>query len=61
MRRGYGRDAYLELAQRARSVVKGVSLSSDFIAGFCGETEEDHQLSLDLIREAEYDMAYLYA
>jgi tRNA-2-methylthio-N6-dimethylallyladenosine synthase len=31
------------------------------IAGFCGETEEDHQLTLDLMRQVEYDYGYMFA
>lgn len=41
--------------------MKGVALSSDFIAGFCGETESQHQESLSLLRTVKYDMAYLFA
>ncbi len=37
MRRGYTREAYAALAQRVREVIPGVAISSDFIAGFCGE------------------------
>lgn len=39
----------------------GVSLSSDFITGFCGETEEDHQQTLSLIREVGYNVGFLFA
>ena len=39
----------------------GVTLSSDFIAGFCEETEEDHEESLSLLRTVQYDMTYLFA
>ena len=38
-----------------------VMLSSDFIAGFCGETEEEHQDTLSLMRAVQYDMAYMFA
>lgn len=38
-----------------------VSLSSDFISGFCGETEEDHQQTLSLIREVGYNVGFLFA
>lgn len=41
--------------------VAGVSLSSDFIAGFCGETEADHQQTVSLIREVGYNTAFLFA
>lgn len=61
MRRGYSVDAYEHLVERARQVIPGVTFSSDFIAGFCGETEEDHQLSLHLITKVHYEQAFLYA
>lgn len=41
--------------------VTGVSLSSDFIAGFCGETEEDHQQTVSLLREVCYNVGFLFA
>ncbi|NXX41674.1 CK5P1 protein, partial [Tricholaema leucomelas] len=61
MQRGYTREAYLELVQHVRDSIPGVSLSSDFIAGFCGETEEDHQQSLSLLREVRYNAGFLFA
>ena len=51
MRRGYTWEAYLELVERAREAIPGVAISSDFIAGFCGETETDHEATLSLIIE----------
>lgn len=41
--------------------LSGVTLSSDFIAGFCEEEEEDHKDTLSLLNTVQYDMAYLYA
>ncbi|MEQ2297487.1 CDK5 regulatory subunit associated protein 1, partial [Ameca splendens] len=41
--------------------VSDVSLSSDFISGFCGETEDDHQQTLSLIREVGYNAGFLFA
>ncbi|KFV18017.1 CDK5 regulatory subunit-associated protein 1, partial [Tauraco erythrolophus] len=61
MRRGYTREAYLELVHHVRECVPGVSLSSDFIAGFCGETEEDHQQTVSLLREVRYNVGFLFA
>ncbi|XP_077107747.1 mitochondrial tRNA methylthiotransferase CDK5RAP1 isoform X3 [Ranitomeya variabilis] len=61
MRRGYTREAYLELVQNIREHIPGVSLSSDFIAGFCQETEEDHLQTLSLLREVSYNTAFLFA
>lgn len=61
MRRGYTREAYLELVQKIRSIISDVGISSDFICGFCGETEEDHADTLSLVRAVGYDMAYMFA
>eukprot|EP00871_Galdieria_phlegrea_P003467 jgi/Galph1/4120/GphlegSOOS_G2756.1 len=61
MRRGYTRETYLSLVQQIKQHVRGVSLSSDFIAGFCGETEEDHRETLDLIKEVKYKQAFTFA
>lgn len=60
MRRGYTREAYLELIKDVRKILPDVSLSSDFICGFCGETEEDFQQTLSLINEVKYNVAYLF-
>ncbi|KAJ8259740.1 hypothetical protein GJAV_G00172880 [Gymnothorax javanicus] len=61
MRRGYTREAYLELVANIRKIIPEVSLSSDFIAGFCGETEEDHQQTLSLLGEVGYSVGFLFA
>ncbi|NXQ41085.1 CK5P1 protein, partial [Catharus fuscescens] len=61
MRRGYTREAYLELVRHVRDSIPGVSLSSDFITGFCGETEEDHQQTVSLLREVRYNIGFLFA
>lgn len=61
MRRGYTREAYLSLVERIRMVLPDSSLSSDFIAGFCGETEQDHVDTVSLIEMVGYDMAYMFA
>ncbi|XP_043351730.1 mitochondrial tRNA methylthiotransferase CDK5RAP1 isoform X3 [Dermochelys coriacea] len=61
MRRGYTREAYLELVQHVRDSIPGVSLSSDFIAGFCGETEGDHQQTVSLLRQVRYNVGFLFA
>ncbi|KAM7423156.1 hypothetical protein PAMA_010943 [Pampus argenteus] len=61
MRRGYTREAYLDLVQNVKRIIPEVSLSSDFISGFCGETDEDHQQTLSLIREVGYNVGFLFA
>jgi tRNA A37 methylthiotransferase MiaB len=61
MRRGYSREAYLDLATKVRLTIPGVAISSDFIAGFCGETEEEHEDTVSLIRQVKYESAFMFA
>ena len=61
MRRGYTREAYLDLATRARALLPGVALSSDFISGFCGETEAEHGDTISLMAAVQYEHAYMFA
>lgn len=60
MRRGYTREAYMELIDRIRQRIPGVAFTSDFISGFCGETEADHELTLDLIERVKYNFVYFF-
>ena len=60
MRRPYTRDPVSQLIEKMR-IIPGLSLSTDIIAGFCGETEEEHRQTLSLMREVEYDLAYMFA
>ena len=61
MRRGYTRESYLELVHTVRKKIKGVTISSDFISGFCGETSDEHADTIKLIEEIQFDQAYMYA
>ena len=62
MGRGHTREAYEALIERARAIVGAdVGLSSDFISGFCGETEDDHAQTVDLVKKVGYDSAFLFA
>lgn len=61
MRRGYTREAYMELVNKIRDSLPGVSLSSDFICGFCGETDEEFEETLTLMETVKYNVAYLFA
>ena len=61
MRRPYTRRQYLELIDRMREIIPGVSLSTDIIAGFCDETEEEHEATMSLMKIVEYDLAYMFA
>ena len=60
MNRTYTREWYLAKIDRIRSILPDCGLSSDIIAGFCTETEEDHQESLSLMEYARYDMSYMF-
>lgn len=60
MRRGYTREAYIDLINSVKTLLPDVTLSSDFICGFCGETEEEFQDTLSLIEEIKYNNAYLF-
>ena len=61
MRRPYTREEYLKLINKMRDIIPGVSLSTDIISGFCGETEDEHEDTLSLLREVRYDLAYMFA
>ncbi|KAM6564655.1 hypothetical protein CsatB_024653 [Cannabis sativa] len=61
MRRGYTREVYLDLVQKIRRIVPDMGISSDFICGFCGETEDQHEDTVSLIEAVGYDMAYMFA
>ncbi|KAJ6645888.1 CDK5RAP1-like protein [Pseudolycoriella hygida] len=61
MRRGYTREAYMELVNNIRQTLPEVSLSSDFICGFCGETDEEFADTLSLMETVKYNVAYLFA
>ena len=61
MRRPYSRDDYRELVGRIRDTVPGVSLSTDIIVGFPGETEEQYQRTLDLVAELRFDKVHCAA
>ena len=60
MRRKYTREWYLERVRKIRSVMPGCGLSTDIIAGFCGETEQDHLDTLSLMEEAVFDSAFMF-
>ena len=61
MRRKYDREWYLERVAKIRSVMPDCGLTTDVIAGFCTETEEDHQQTLSLMEEVGFDWAFMFA
>jgi tRNA-2-methylthio-N6-dimethylallyladenosine synthase len=60
MHRGYNRAKYLGIVSKLRSVQRNIGISTDFIVGFPGETEEDFEDTLSLAREVEFDQAYIF-
>ncbi len=60
MHRGYTRERFLGIARKLRAMKPGIGLSTDFIVGFPGETEEDFEQTLDLAREVEFDQAFIF-
>ena len=61
MRRKYDREWYLERVAKIRSIMPDCGLTTDVIAGFCSETEEDHALTLSLLEEVGFDWAFMFA
>jgi len=60
MKRRYTREHYMERISAIRKYLPGASITTDIIAGFCGETEEEHQQTLSLMEWVGYDLAYMF-
>ncbi|HSD63532.1 MAG TPA: tRNA (N6-isopentenyl adenosine(37)-C2)-methylthiotransferase MiaB [Ignavibacteriaceae bacterium] len=60
MNRTYTIEQYLALIDKAKKIIPGVSFSTDIIAGFPTETREDHQLTLEVMKQVRYDGAYMF-
>ena len=60
MRRRYTSGWYLDRVARIREVMPGCGITTDVIAGFCSETEEDHRQTLELFRKVGFDYAYMF-
>ncbi len=60
MNRTYSREWYIDKFNRIKEIIPDCGISTDLIAGFCTETEEDHKASLSLMEYCKYDLAYMY-
>ena len=60
MKRGYTVGEYREMMQRVRSILPDAAVSSDFIVGFCGETDQDFEQTLDLVRECRFKNSFVF-
>lgn len=61
MNRQHTREDYMELIDNIRKILPECAISQDMIAGFCGETEEDHQDTLSLMEYVKYDFGFMFA
>ncbi|WP_283016287.1 tRNA (N6-isopentenyl adenosine(37)-C2)-methylthiotransferase MiaB [Panacibacter microcysteis] len=60
MNRTYTREWYMAKVKQIKEIVPGCGISADIIAGFCTETEEDHQDTLSIMEYSAYDMSYMF-
>lgn len=60
MNRRYTKESYMEIVRKAREAMPGITLSTDIIVGFPGETEEDFQETLDVIKQSRYSTAFTF-
>jgi len=60
MKRGYTVEDYREMMTRIREILPETAVSNDFIVGFCGETEEDFQQSVELLRECRFKSSFIF-
>ncbi len=60
MKRGYSREWYLNRIESIRKIIPDCAISTDMISGYCGETEQDHQDTLNLMKQLAYDFAYMF-
>ena len=60
MKRGYSVEEYREMMGRIREILPEAAVSSDFIVGFCGETEDEFQQSVDMVRECRFKNSFIF-
>jgi len=61
MNRQHTREEYMELVDNIYRIIPEMSLSQDMIVGFCGETEQDHKDTLELMKYVKYDFGFMFA
>lgn len=61
MNRNYSREWYLQKIARIREIIPNCAISTDIITGFCSETESDHQETVSLMKQVQFDYAYMFA
>lgn len=61
MNRGYTKEWYMRKVHRIREIIPNCAISADIITGFCTETEEDHQLTLEVMKASRYAHAFMFA
>ncbi len=60
MNRAYTVEQYMEIIKMLKKKITNISITTDIIAGFCGETEEDHKQTIKIMKEVKYDYAYSF-
>ncbi|MDZ7617146.1 MAG: MiaB/RimO family radical SAM methylthiotransferase, partial [Patescibacteria group bacterium] len=60
MKRSYTAGFYRDMLERIRATIPGAAITSDFIVGFCGETEADFEQTLNLVREARFKNSFIF-
>ena len=60
MNRKYTREVYLQRIQSIKTLIPEAAITTDIIAGFCGETEQDHLETISLLKEAGFDFAFMF-
>ena len=60
MKRGYSSEDFLKIVKKLRTAVPHIAISTDILTGFCGETEEDHEKTLELMKQIRFDSAFMF-
>lgn len=61
MRRGYTAEQFVDLVAQLREAIPDIALSTDILVGFCGETEQDHAKTLQMVEDIRFDSAFMFA